>query len=221
MAAPLGALAAVAGGAIGQVIALAGKGRQPLACVAVLPLVFAFEAAMPPNIALSTEESIEIDASPQQVWRALTSEEEIGPAPELIFRLGLAYPVRGRISGEGVGAERLGQFSTGIAHERITEWTPARRLAFRVESQPPAMTEFSPYEEVHAPHVQGYFETETTRFDLQPLPGGRTRLVVQASHTLRLDPVLYWEPMARWTVRRNTVRVLRHIRDAAERRPSA
>jgi hypothetical protein len=136
--------------------------------------------------------------------------------PGLVFRLGLAYPIRSRIIGQGVGAVRIGIFSTGVARERITTWTPGRRLAFAVLSQPPAMTELSPYAEVHAPHVRGYFDTVSTSFDLQPLPGGGTRLVLEASHVLRLDPVLYWEPVARWAIHQNSERVLRHIRSRAE-----
>jgi len=48
---------------------------------------------------------------------------------------------------------RLGEFSTGIARERVTEWRPSRKLAFVVESQPPMMEEMSPYRRVHAPHL--------------------------------------------------------------------
>jgi hypothetical protein len=83
-------------------------------------------------------------------------------------------------------------------------------------SQPPAMEEMSPYRRVHAPHVQGYFDTGETRFDLEPLPGGRTRLTVRASHVLRIDPVPYWEPIARWAVHENTDRVLRFVKAEAE-----
>jgi hypothetical protein len=74
------------------------------------------------------------------------------------------------------------------------------------------MEEMSPYRRVHAPHVQGYFDTGETRFDLVPLPGGGTRLTARASHVLRIDPVLYWEPLARWAIRSNTRRVLEDVR---------
>lgn len=146
----------------------------------------------------------------------MVSGEEIRPAPGLPFRLGLAYPIRARLLGQGVGAERIGVFSTGIARERITEWQPDQRLAFALLSQPPAMAELSPYANVHAPHVRGYFETRATRFTLLPLPGGRTRLVADAEHVLRLDPVLYWEPVARWAIARNLERVLADLRTRAE-----
>jgi hypothetical protein len=149
-------------------------------------------------------------------WSLLPKSRRPARPMAMSFRLGLAYPVRGEMKGEGVGAERIGVFSTGEARERITAWAPGEKLEFVVLSNPPLMDEYSPYPHVHAPHVNGYFETGWTRFDLQPLPGGRTRLVVTATHTLRLDPVLYWAPMVRWGIDQNNARVLRHIRTTAE-----
>ncbi|MGE3919301.1 MAG: hypothetical protein AB7F78_26760, partial [Hyphomicrobiaceae bacterium] len=90
-------------------------------------------------------------------------------------------------------------------------------LAFDVLSQPPAMAELSPWGDLHTPHIQGYFETSETRFALEPTAGGGTRLTATAAHVLRIEPVLYWEPMARWAVHANAARVLRHIKAKAER----
>jgi hypothetical protein len=115
-----------------------------------------------------------------------------------------------------VGGERLGVFSTGVARERITAWDKNRRLAFTVITDPPAMRELSPYAHVHAPHAQGYFHTTATSFELIPLVGGRTRLLERSSHELRLDPVLYWLPMARVVIDQNNARVLANIRWRAE-----
>ena len=64
--------------------------------------------------------------------------------------------------------------------------------------------------------MRGYFETVSTSFTLQPLPGGGTRLVANAGHVLRLDPVLYWEPVARWAIGQNVQRVLAHVQARAE-----
>jgi hypothetical protein len=50
------------------------------------------------------------------------------------------------------------------------------------------MEEMSPYRRVHAPHVEGNFETSWTSFDLEPRPDGGTRLTARAAHELRIDP---------------------------------
>jgi hypothetical protein len=85
-----------------------------------------------------------------------------------------------------------------------------------VERDVPAMNELSPYTNVHAPHVIGYFTTGETSFDLLPADGGGTRLIERSAHTLRLDPALYWLPLARWAVALNNTRVLESIKHRAE-----
>ncbi|MDQ8754711.1 SRPBCC family protein [Sphingosinicella sp. LHD-64] len=217
LAAPLGAVAAIAGGALGMTLADVGHRRgKPLLSVAFLPAVFMLEAAVPPAASITSQDSIVIAAPPAAVWRALTSDAPVGEPAGLVGRAGLAYALGGRIVAPGQGGERLGYFSTGHARERITDWAVGRRLAFSVTRQPPAMEEMSPYRRVHAPHVNGYFSTETTRFDLDPIGDGRTRLTISTAHVLRIDPVPYWEPLARWAIHQNSQRVLRDIGRKAE-----
>ena len=218
LAAPLGAAMALAGGGIGRYLAQTGHRRgRPLLSLALLPAVFAMDAALPPAIPLETHYSIEIDAPTAPVWRAVIGAEPIGPPPAWLATSGIAYPVRSQIEGSGVGASRVGVFSTGLAQERVTAWEPERTLAVEVLTQPPAMTEMSPYHHVHAPHVLDYFQTTTMRFDLEALPNQRTRLTLHAHHILRLDPVLYWQPMVLWAIEANVNRVLHTIASQAER----
>jgi hypothetical protein len=93
---------------------------------------------------------------------------------------------------------------------------PNRKLGFVVVRDIPGMRELSPYEHVHAPHVIGYFRTISTSFELVRRSDGGTDIVERTSHELRLDPVAYWLPMARWIVHQNNARVLEHIRSHAE-----
>ncbi len=220
LAAPLGALVAIAGGALGRRAARIGKGPMgPLYSIALLPAMFALDALYPPAVIMVTDESILIEASAPQVWQAVTSDEPIREPATLVGLLGLAYPERAHFSGRGVGAIRTGYFSTGEAREQITDWNEGRLLGFMVLSQPPAMKEMSPYRHVHAPHVVGYFETGETQFEIQPLGELQTRLTIRAAHRLRIDPVVYWEPIARWAASSNTRRVLRDLKTKSELAP--
>jgi len=218
MAAPLAILCAWLGGVIGREMAIArGDGANPAAMsVALLPLVFALEASTPTELTLASRESTDIDAAPAEVWRAVTANRETMPRPALPFRLGLAYPLSAELHGAGVGSERIGRFSTGVARERVTAWVPGRRLAFEVLNMPPVMRELSPWRTVHAPHTVGYFQTSWTTFELQALASGGTRLTVNSAHSLRLDPAPYWEPMARWAIHANSRRVLSHLKARSE-----
>ena len=217
LAAPLGLGVAWLGGRFGRAAALRSRGRAgPAYAIAVLPLLFGSESLMPPRADFETVQTIEVEAPPARVWQAVLHMGRIDEPLALPFRLGVAYPLRAEIDGEGVGAIRRGEFSTGTALERITAWEPERKLAFMVETDIPAMHELSPYPNVRTPHLEGYFRTGETSFELQPLPGGRTLIVEHSAHSLRLDPVLYWLPLARWVVTANNARVLAHLKHQAE-----
>jgi hypothetical protein len=168
LAAPLAFGAALIGGALGRSIALANRrsGGLTLSSLAVMPMVFVIEAAMPPASSFETYQTIDISAPPQTVWDAIVHMTPLDERVALPFQLGLAYPLRAEIIGEGVGARRRGIFSTGIATERITEWVPNRKLTVVVENDPPAMRELSPYHHVYSPHVVGYFHTLSMTFQL-------------------------------------------------------
>lgn len=222
LASPLGALLAIAGGALGRRGATLGKEPSgPLYCVALLPLMFAADAISPPEAVMLTNESIVIHAPPSRVWEAVTSDDPILQQPTLAGKMGLAYPERGELLGSGIGAVRHGYFSTGEAQEKVTEWQPGRTLGFVVLRQPPAMTEMSPYAHVHAPHLNGYFETGETRFEIEPITSNTSKLTILAAHRLRIDPIIYWEPIARWAATSNTQRVLRDLKMKAEAQRAA
>jgi uncharacterized membrane protein YhaH (DUF805 family) len=217
LAAPLGIPIAIVGGAMGRAIALRNRRpAQTLSAVALLPLIFALEAVLPPMTAFDTVETMTVDAPPGRVWDAIVHMARIDAPLALPFRLGVAYPLGGEIVGEGVGAVRRGEFSTGTAIEQVTEWVADRKLAFTVVNDVPAMRELSPYAHVHAPHVIGYFRTTLTSFELVPLSDGRTEIIERTSHQLRLDPVFYWLPLARLIVHENNARVLDHVKRQAE-----
>jgi hypothetical protein len=218
MAAPLVFATAIVGGLLGRAIAQHSRRppRQALCGLALLPLVFAAEGALPASVPFDTQARIVINASPQTVWKLLMHTDLSQEPVSLPFRLGLAYPVRGEVVGEGVGAIRLGEFSTGTVVERVTQWRPNRTLAFVMVNQVPAMHELSPYAHVHAPHVVGYFRTVDTRFELAVRDSGSTEVLEHTSHELRLEPALYWLPLARVIVAMNNARVLGHLKRQAE-----
>jgi hypothetical protein len=217
MASPLGALVAVVGGVLGRALAGTGKRGQVAPGFALLPIVFLLEHLFSVPTNFDTQQAVTVNAPVEVVWSSILRMDRIDEPPSLPFRFGVAYPIRGEVVGEGVGAVRHGEFSTGTAIERVTEWVPNRKLAFAVETDIPAMRELSPYEHVHAPHVIGYFTTRTTSFELAPRPDGAIEVTLRSSHEIRLDPLLYWMPLARFMVAENNARVLAHIRRQAER----
>ena len=130
MAAPLGLGVALIGGVFGRAVALSRRrsAGQTLSGFALLPLIFAIENVLPASTSFDTYQTIEVHAPPNVVWQSIVQMDSIDGPLALPFRLGVAYPLRGEIIGEGVGAERHGEFSTGTALERVTEWIHNRKL---------------------------------------------------------------------------------------------
>ena len=218
MALPLAIVVAGLGAVLGRAIArLDPEAAAPASLmVLILPVVVVVDARValrPPHEVVT---SIDIAAPPQRVWDNVVRFSDLAPPTEWLFRAGVAYPERARIDGVGVGAIRYCQFSTGDFVEPITEWRAPERLAFDVSSQPPTMTELSPYRSMRPAHLRGYFRATRGRFDLVPLPGGGTRLIGTTGYEIQMYPQAYWSALADAVVGRIHLRVLRHIKALAE-----
>jgi hypothetical protein len=218
MAMPIAITLALFGAVIGRAISL--WTRTPLAhtaaMVLVLPGVAGAEAKVQPLPLHEVVTVIEIDAPPEAVWPNVIGFTELDPPAEWVFHTGIAYPVRAQIEGEGVGAVRRCEFSTGAFVEPITTWDPPRRLGFDVASQPPAMKEWSPFQYVHPPHLDTSLRSRRGEFRLTALPGGRTRLEGSTWYELSMFPSLYWKAWSDGLLHEIHLRVLRHVKQLSE-----
>jgi hypothetical protein len=160
---------------------------------------------------------IEVDATPEEVWENVVSFSELPEPDHWLFETGIAYPLRARIEGEGVGAVRYCEFSTGAFVEPITRWEKPTRLSFDVEEQPIPMEEWSFYAEVHPPHLEQSFRSVRGEFRLIELPSGRTRLEGSTWYVLDMGPAPYWKLWSDEIVHRIHQRVLAHIKYLSER----
>lgn len=217
MALPLAMPVAALGGILGK--AIADVSRSPVGMVGaliVLPLWATGEsliAIAPERIVLTT---LEIDAAPQIVWQNVIAFPELPAERDWYFRLGIACPERARISGQGVGAIRYCEFTTGTFVEPITVWDEPRRLAFDVTEQPAPMFELSPYRHVHAPHLDGFLTSTQGEFRLVALDGGRTRLEGRTWYRNEMYPQWYWPLWSDLLIHRIHERVLLHIQRLSE-----
>ena len=218
MAFPLAAVIALLGSAVGRWIAVneTGSPHGVLLAILLVPATAPLVDARRIPVLHEVRSAIEIDAPASTVWRNVIAFPPLDEPTEFVFRSGIAFPVAAHIDGEGVGAVRYCEFSTGPFVEPITRWEPNSRLSFDVTRQPAPMRELSPYR-IAPPHLDGYFDARRGEFRLVALPGGRTRLEGSTWYELRIDPQVYWTPMADALVSRIHQRVLRHIKAISER----
>lgn len=221
MAAIPGMLLALGGALIGHAIAnsrrsMPSSPRQLAPAIVILPLLAGIETLHRETPVFEVETVVEIDASPMEVWPHVIDFPDLPPPSRLVEWSGVAYPVRARLEGRGVGAIRHCEFSTGPFVEPITAWEPGRRLAFDVTSQPHPMEEWSPYSNIHPPHLDGYFRSVRGEFRFVELPDGQTRLEGSTWYELDLAPRFYWTMMADTVIHRIHTRVLEHVKRQSE-----
>ncbi|MBX3118862.1 MAG: hypothetical protein KF784_07330 [Fimbriimonadaceae bacterium] len=222
MAAPLILISMFVGSAIGCAIYnyIDDFKRQRMN-VAVLILALPFVSVLnqqlaPPPQKNTTSTAIIIDAPANKIWPYLNNLPDI-PAPnELLFRAGVAHPVSTRTLGSGVGAERHCELSTGDMPEVITRYEPNKLLEFKVLKTPPSMIEMNPFGEVHAAHLEGFYECRIGRFELIPLADGRTKVVGTSVYEHRFGPRWYWTLWTDKIVHDVHLRVLREVKKRAE-----
>jgi hypothetical protein len=222
MAAPIALVLAILGGSLGYRIQ--ANHWRPRQSQAMLGLILMFM----PGFAgteywiggqaptFRVQSSIEVDAPPDVVWQKVVAFSEISPPTELLFRSGIAYPIRAEISGTGPGATRHCIFSTGTFVEPIVVWDEPRLLRFSVTENPPPIHELSPYRIVKAPHLHGYFVSHQGQFLLVALPGGRTRIEGTTWYSNALWPASYWRLWSDYVIHRIHLRVLNHIKGEVE-----
>ena len=222
MAAPLWVPLALAGGVLGylamRVARSAGaRGLAALGLMAAVPSLMGAEAwARLEAPVFAVTSTVEIDAPPQRVWENVVEFGDLPGPREWLFMTGVAYPIRARIVGRGVGAVRQCEFNTGAFEEPIEVWDEPRRLAFSVRSNPAPMKEWSIYTAVNAPHLHGFFVSQHGQFNLVPLPGGRTRLEGTTWYRHHLWPATYWQLWSDWVIHSIHMRVLNHIKTITE-----
>lgn len=219
LAVPPAVVAVSAGGLVGRAVALSrldSRARSVGLLVLLLPFLAGFETLHQDEPLFEVVSVVEIDASPEEVWPHVVNFTELDPPPEWVQSTGIAYPIRARLEGEGVGAVRHCEFSTGAFVEPITAWEPGVRLAFDVESQPVPMQEWSPYHAIHPPHLDGYLRSKRGEFRFIRLPDGRTRLEGRTWYEVDMAPQFYWSVVVDSLIHRIHMAVLTHVKDEVE-----
>jgi uncharacterized membrane protein YhaH (DUF805 family) len=220
MALPPAFLLVLVGAAVGRLAATSGEDRRRSTTGAMFMLMaLPLSAAIEPSaghVLHEVQSSVIIDAPPGVVWPHVVAFREIPEPDDLVFRAGVAYPIRARIEGTGVGAVRYCVFSTGAFVEPITQWEPGRRLAFDVSESPAPMTEWSPYRNLSPPHLHGYLRSKHGEFRFVDLGDGRTRLEGSTWYELEMSPEPYWQFISDALIHRIHLRVLEHIKQEVE-----
>lgn len=220
MALPLAIPLSIAGVGIGY--AVTNHFRKPavgylasLIMLITVPFMLGFEMSNKSEPTVhQVVSSVEIDAPIATVWKNVIEFPQIDKQPDGVLKLGFAYPINARIEGTGVGAVRYCNFNTGPFVEPITAWQEPNLLAFDVAEQPAPMVEMSPYEHLHAAHLE-YLRSQKGQFRLFERDG---KTVVEGTtfYTHDIAPDLYWNLFSDEIIHQIHLRVLDHIKEVSE-----
>jgi hypothetical protein len=191
------------------------RARRGLAMFLLLPPSILWDAKAPPPV-FPVQTQLVVGATPAEVWKRVISFPDLPEPTELIFRAGVAYPIRAHLEGAGPGAVRYCEFSTGPFVEPIEVWDAPKLLRFRVTGNPAPMQEWNPFYKVVTRHLHGYLVSKRGQFRLTPLPEGTTLLEGTTWYQHGLWPAEYWRWWSDAIIHRIHLRVLNHIRVLAE-----
>jgi uncharacterized membrane protein YhaH (DUF805 family) len=186
-------------------------------CIAVLPFLMLAEQSanlQPPVRPVTT--AITVNAPVGVVWKNVIAFPPLAAPTDLLFRLGIAYPIGAEIHGIGRGATRYCRFSTGDFVEPITIWDEDHLLAFSVASEPPSLRELG-IGPIHTPHIErNYMRSRNGQFRLIALDANHTLLEGTTWYQDYFWPQLYWRTWSDAIVHRIHMRVLEHVKEQAE-----
>lgn len=217
MAAPIAMALSVLGSILGFLFVSEDPGsaeKSTLLLLLAIPLTSFVEKDMLPETT-SVITSIEINATPEQVWKNVIEFPPLQEPQEFLFKAGISYPTNAVIEGTGVGAVRHCNFTTGSFVEPVTKWNEPYLLAFDVRSQPAPMKELS-FWDIDAPHLHDFFVSEKGQFKLTALPGGKTLLEGTTWYHHDIKPVFYWKIWSDLIIHKIHERVLTHIKRNSE-----
>jgi hypothetical protein len=120
------------------------------------------------------------------------------------------------MAGEGLGASRICEFTTGPVHETIDRWEPGRALGFTIDAQPDPMRELTLYQGLRQPHLDGAVRNLRGELVIEPLADGRSRVVAKSWYEVRLAPERYWRVWSDVAIRAIHRRVLSAVKARAE-----
>ncbi|MBD2766785.1 SRPBCC family protein [Hymenobacter sp. BT664] len=223
MALPFAIVIALLGAMLGEVLVSAAGPTRPLPMLMIVllyPAAQEYEVRHPePAAPRRVTTQLTVNAPPAAVWAALLQPVDY-PAATGWFRAGVVYPTRTAFALDtATGRPTLVcNYSQGRARLPVVDWQPGRSLTFAVPApdMPAPMRELSPYPQIHAPHLHGYFQVDSGTFRLRPLPGGRTLLEARTVYRHAIGPRAYWELWSDYLLDAMHTRVLATLKAKAE-----
>ena len=181
---------------------------------AVAPIEARWKAA--PEL-VSIEDSIQINASPAEIWAEIASVRAISREEvpfKWIYLLDFPRPIAATLDREGVGARRRATFERNVSFfETVTEWEPEHSIAFTIKADP----EFIPHTAFDQHIIVGgrFYDVLDGRYLIVREENG-CRLVLTSTHRLSTRFNAYAGWWSRWVMNQVQSSILTVIKKRSE-----
>jgi hypothetical protein len=211
---------------VGGLVAASSIGRSSVSLPAaiVLPwIVMGTETRTPLPVRLvTTTTSIEIDAPPAVVWPLVVSVDSIRPHERrsaLFSSIGFPQPIAATLSRPGVGGVRTASFERGVVFKEVViDWEPEKRIRFTIDASTVPSSALDEHVTIGGP----FFDVLTGTYELHPLPGARTLLVLTSEHRVSTRFNFYatfWANRIMSSIQQNILHVLCDRAERAQTNP--
>ncbi len=215
---PMSALALIGGALMGQVLARS-SGRLPMSFLVLLPFAASpvEELWKQPHQIVSIQDSIEIAATPEEIWQQIVSVPAIKPEQipfKWIYLLDFPKPISAEIDREGIGATRHAKFERGVSfYEVVTDWKPQQKLSFSIKADP----EFIPHTAFDQHIIVGgrFYDVLDGSYEIEKAPRG-CKLILSSTHRLSTPFNQYAGLWSRWVMNQIQGSILTVIKHRAE-----
>lgn len=203
-------------------------GRSYCVALIALPLVAMQvepHVVIPVDTATVTREIV-IDAPAGAIWPLLRGIPDVRP-DEGLWTLahslvGLPRPLGAQLPADGVGADRFAAWEHGIRfRERITDWEAGRRIGWTFIFDDIAGWA---YTDRHLMPDSAYFRVTDGGYRVEPLPGGRHRVVLHTSYRIQTPVNGYsrlWGELFLGDVENNILAIIKQRAERAQPRAAA
>ncbi len=219
VAVPIMAPSAMIGGIIMAFLLKKSSGNLQVSFIALLPFLSAplENIWQKPHQQVAITDTIEINATPEQVWAEIVSVPAI-QSEELpsqwIYLLDFPKPIAAEIDHHGVGGKRLATFERDVSFfEVVTEYKPNKKLSFTIEADP----EFIPHTAFDQHIIVGgrFYDVLDGSYTIETTKTG-CKLILTSNHRLSTPFNSYAGIWSKWTMNQIQSSILTVIKNRAE-----
>ncbi|MDX5444221.1 MAG: hypothetical protein LPJ89_10620 [Hymenobacteraceae bacterium] len=170
---------------------------------------------------LITKSEIVVDAPANVVWQNLITKNTYSGFDNFFFQAGVAYPNSTVLVQKGADHYFVCNYSQGNIELPVRSLIENEKFEFGFEDTPAPMKELSFYNDLHLPHLHGYFKISSGQILLKQLNENQTLLTAKTTYSYNIKPLQYWKIWTNFLLNKIHNQVINTIKSKSENSSNA